>query len=118
MPFDAAVVVKLQEWGLRHEFTKWEGTPRVMVQGEECSIWKTCTRYGTLTIRFSSILARRELGTQLIQELDLHQVGRLAQKGNWHVHALANGQDVRVTFREDISLENLVESEGSRSWQG
>lgn len=115
MPYDAAVVAALHEWGEKHGLTDWQFEPKIIDGEQECSVWRVTSTYGSLTIRFTSLLAKRGLGPQLIEELERHQVGRFGKKGNWYVHALTTGHDVQINFREEVSLDLLNDSE-DRAW--
>jgi hypothetical protein len=110
-----AVEWALKEWGREHGFGEWEHTVEPGGYGRECHVWTARTRFGALTIRFTDLLMRRDLGAKLIAEMDKHLVGRLAKSGKWHVHALTTGHDVMITFREEVSLDK-VENSIERSW--
>jgi hypothetical protein len=110
-----AVEWDLKEWGEQHGFGEWEHTVEPGGYGRECHVWTARTRFGSLTIRFTDLLMRRDLGIKLIAEMDKHLVGRLAKSGKWHVNALTSGHDVMITFREEVSLDK-VENSIERSW--
>jgi hypothetical protein len=99
-----AVEWALKEWGREHGFGEWEHAVEPGGYGRECHVWTARTRFGALTIRFTDLLMRRDLGAKLIAEMD-----------KWHVHALTTGHDVMITFREEVSLDK-VENSIERSW--
>lgn len=105
-----AIEWALREWGARHGFTEWTHEVESRTTGHDCHTYTARTRFGVLTIRFTGLLLKRDLGTRLIAEMDKHLVGRMAKAGRWHVHALTTGHDVRVTFGEEVALDRITES--------
>ena len=104
-----AVEWALKEWGKQHGFDDWTHEFQSSASGQECHVLIGRTRFGWLTIRFTDLLVRRDLGAKLVAEMEKHMVGRMAKTGRWHVHALTTGRDVMITFGEEVSLDRAVD---------
>jgi hypothetical protein len=105
-----AIEWALKEWGEPYGFSDWEHTVQKGVYGQVSHTYSARTRFGALTIRFTDLLVRRDLGAKLVAEMETHLVGRMARQGKWHVHALTTGHDVKLTFGEDVALERATDS--------
>ena len=116
MAFDAAITDALLGWGAKHQLTDIERTPSCAIGGEEVVLWNARSVHGSLTLRYTSLLARRALGPRLIEELERHQVGRRIRIGSWYANALTSGHDVFLTFRETVSMELAVAEQHAPRW--
>jgi hypothetical protein len=102
----------LREWGAKYAFDQWEMTTHEIADGPACYIWRSRGAEGSLAIRFTELLTKRGLEPALIVELDKHQVGRLARRGNWQVNVLTNGREVSVRAREESTPDPISHEAG------